>query len=509
MRKSILAGSMAAAMTLGDMTAGAAAPDSTTATAPNAGIPAYLVHPGIPEPIRALEAEGRLADAEKMLEQAAMLDSGGGLAWGKPSDELTRLRWLRRDFPLDAPQLLEKLRKDIPDVTSADIDRWTRERTLQWITIDGATHYFRREPSNLFRFAKDARARRDAAKGDTTTTAAADPAAKSGAGFSLTTHIEKAVAAARDSVTSMVLPVRIHVRHSIAVKPGRVPAGKLVRCWMPWPKEYRHQGEPKLIAASPEKHSISPNDSLHRLVYMEQPAAADGSATFTLEYEYPTAAYVTSIDPDTVRPADPQGQVAREFTAGEAPHIVLTPEVHTLAAQLVGDEKNPYRKAERIFRWMQDNIRYCSEMEYAIMPAALDKIMAERRGDCGVQAIMFIGLCRASGVPARWQSGWVTRPGAWNMHDWAEFYVEPYGWIPADPSVGYRDSENPRVHDFFFGSLDAYRMIANLGVHAPFSPAKHHLRSDPVDSQRGEVDWEDGNLYYDDWDHEIQATEVK
>jgi nicotinamidase-related amidase len=47
-------------------------------------------------------------------------------------------------------------------------------------------------------------------------------------------------------------------------------------------------------------------------------------------------------------------------------------------------------------------------------------------------------LCRAAGVPARWQSGWQTKPGDWNMHDWSEFYVEPWGWLPADASYGVR-----------------------------------------------------------------------
>jgi len=32
-------------------------------------------------------------------------------------------------------------------------------------------------------------------------------------------------------------------------------------------------------------------------------------------------------------------------------------------------------------------------------------------------------------------------------------------------------------------------------------PAKQHFRSDTVDSQRGEVEWDGGNLYYDKWDY--------
>ncbi len=140
------------------------------------------------------------------------------------------------------------------------------------------------------------------------------------------------------------------------------------------------------------------------------------------------------------------------------------------------------------------------------MPSIVEKVLATRRGDCGVQTLLFITLCRAAGVPARWVSGWVVYPSGWNMHDWAEFYVEPHGWLPADCSRGWRDDEDPDVRHFFFGNSDAYRMIANVEACASFDPPTPHWRSDPVDNQRGEVQWEGGNLYYDDWDYTVSIT---
>ena len=47
-----------------------------------------------------------------------------------------------------------------------------------------------------------------------------------------------------------------------------------------------------------------------------------------------------------------------------------------------------------------------------------------------MQAMLFITMCRCAGVPARWQSGWETKPVGSSQHDWAEFYVEPWGWLP-------------------------------------------------------------------------------
>ncbi|HEY5805354.1 MAG TPA: transglutaminase domain-containing protein, partial [Lysobacter sp.] len=36
-------------------------------------------------------------------------------------------------------------------------------------------------------------------------------------------------------------------------------------------------------------------------------------------------------------------------------------------------------------------------------------------------------------------------------------------------------------------------------------PRKQHFRSETVDSQRGEVEWKGGNLYFDQWDYQFEA----
>ena len=53
-----------------------------------------------------------------------------------------------------------------------------------------------------------------------------------------------------------------------------------------------------------------------------------------------------------------------------------------------------------------------------------------------MQALLFITLCRMSGIPARWQSGLYATEFYTGCHDWAQFYIEPYGWVFADPSFG-------------------------------------------------------------------------
>ena len=126
------------------------------------------------------------------------------------------------------------------------------------------------------------------------------------------------------------------------------------------------------------------------------------------------------------------------------------------------------------------------------------------RGDCGIQGLLFTALCRIAGVPARWQSGWILS----NMHDWAQFYVEPYGWLWADPSMCIMD-EDPEIRWFLFGNIDNTRLSANNDDGMEFDPPKWHFRSEPVDFQRGEVEWRGGNLYFGQWSYSMKRETIE
>ena len=109
-------------------------------------------------------------------------------------------------------------------------------------------------------------------------------------------------------------------------------------------------------------------------------------------------------------------------------------------------------------------------------------------------------MCRCAGIPAKWQSGMVADPDSVGMHDWAMFYVAPYGWMFADCSFGgsaFRaGAEERRNH--YFGNLDVYRNVTTNTFMADFEPQSKFFRYDPYDNQRGEV--EDSKRGYPRWE---------
>ncbi len=108
-------------------------------------------------------------------------------------------------------------------------------------------------------------------------------------------------------------------------------------------------------------------------------------------------------------------------------------------------------------------------------------------------------FARSQGIPVKWQSGWMLHPRHVNLHDWCEVYYEGVGWVPLDQSFGLQKTQDEKVHNFYRSGIDAYRLIVNDDYSREFTPKKKYLRSEPYDFQRGELEWEGGNLYFNQW----------
>ncbi|MEO0531099.1 MAG: transglutaminase-like domain-containing protein [Planctomycetota bacterium] len=452
---------------------------------------------GEPPCFAALLAGGGYADAEQaLLEQIA--DPLAPIT--EPAAiQLEILRRTRLDFSLSREATLAELRESVPDATREEFDAWNASGDLQSRVIDGELRYFKKGVRNLFLINDEARRRRAAFRA---------PKSASPDRFNLTDHVRGLVAAADDSEAALISPIKHRVAYELSVVPDhpRVQPGAKVAVWLPYPQVYGQQGDVRLVASEPEHQTVAPNGSPHRTIYFEQVIGPDAEPpTFRVEYEFVTHASCTALDPGLAEPYDTTSEVYTRYTAERAPHIVFNSEVRSLAADIVGDETNPLEKVRCVFRWVSQNIPWIGEMEYAIIPSLSAKGLAARRGDCGVQGMTFITLCRAAGVPARWQSGWQTKPGRENMHDWSEVYIEPWGWLPADASYGQLDDPDPRVRDFFCGRMDPYRMIVNLDYARDLTPSKKSFRSEPNDFQRGEIEIDGHNLYFNEWRYRIEV----
>ena len=156
--------------------------------------------------------------------------------------------------------------------------------------------------------------------------------------------------------------------------------------------------------------------------------AVKGEPTvFSETFEYTSCGEWHNLRPEDVRPYDKTAPLYKEYTAEREKHIVFSPRLRELAARLTAGETNPYLKAKRIFCWINDNFPWASAREYSTIENIPEYVLDNRHGDCGQVSLLFITLCRISGIPAHFQSGFMMHPRAWNLHDWAEVYFEGVG----------------------------------------------------------------------------------
>jgi hypothetical protein len=409
------------------------------------------------------------------------------------SFEIERLRRVKADFTKTPEEVLSYIKKYYPDVTAADIVRWDNEKSLEFKIIDGEKRYFTYAGRNLFRINAEMKKIWVAQHSED------EISSGSGAKLVLDVHNAQVIKAANDSQKLFVEPRRLHIKQSVEVLADEVPAGEMVKCWIPYPRYIEgRQVNIDMIQTLPIEHQLAAPDALQRSVFMEKPAIAGETTKFSVEYEFTSHAVFQAIDADRVTQLKNKDSLEK-YLSEDAPHIVFTDDLKALASEIVGDEQNPYHRAQLLFAWVDNNTPWASAREYSSILCIPEYALQNHHGDCGIQTLFFITLCRISGIPARWQSGWELQPPDDSMHDWGMIYFEPYGWVPMDVTYGLRKSSDPQLHWFYLSGMDSYRIIFNDDISQPFTPPKQHFRSETVDSQRGEVEWSGGNLYFDKW----------
>lgn len=403
-----------------------------------------------------------------------------------------RMQRIREDFNLPADQVKQRVREQIPDLTDADFARWDAQGLFEHMTIDGDRMYFGRSPSNLFRLSAEAEARRKMRT-----------PFRHGDLEQLSEYHSEIIQTANATGQSSVLPQRVKVTQTLTVAADAVPANKSLRAWIPYPRAIvGQQQDIRFVSSQPSVHVIAPESALQRTVYLEKNAQGGKPTVFFVTYELTIYSQFHTIDAAKITPAKITSELSA-YVSERAPHIVFTEPLHIFSRQVVGDETNPYRIAQKIFA-VVDEIPWAGAREYSTIADLSAYTLDAGHGDCGEQTMLLITLMRMNGIPARWQSGWTFTRGDYNdIHDWAEIYLAPYGWVPVDVTYGRLDSPDATLKWFYLGGLDNFRVAFNDDFSQEFVPPKHFFRSDTVDSQRGEVEWDGGDLYYDKWTYDF------
>ncbi len=135
-----------------------------------------------------------------------------------------------------------------------------------------------------------------------------------------------------------------------------------------------------------------------------------------------------NVQPVTVPVAEPSVQAWLEpslFIQSEDPKLIEK------AKEIVRDETDALRISTTLCHWVYENVRttFSAQLSNTL------EVLEHMEGDCTEHSVLFIGLARAAGLPAREVAGLIYvdngRPGFY-FHQWATVWVGK--WIDVDPT---------------------------------------------------------------------------
>ena len=443
----------------------------------------------VPARISAMMENGEFNKVERLIG-----DGEEGMTAYESDSVLAIISRIRSDFSLSYDEGVAAIMQKYPHASSRLIDDWEAANYIETKVIDGKKMMFAKSPRNVGLVAPEL--------------AVADRYKQMKGAANLANFARTAIEEA--DADGFGKWRRVKVKFAIDVDADAVDKGKTIRVWMPFPIESERQANATLLSSTDK--AVFARDAVHNTIYMER--KADGKAAhFEAVMQYDVRSKTISQDAMLRRllPYDTSSDIYKKYTAQELPQIQKSADLNDLAWKIVGNEANPVLQASLVFNWIDARFPWAGAREYSTIPCLPRYVLERGYGDCGQVTLLYITLLRNLGIPARWESGWWLAPGDSGMHDWGEVYFEGIGWVPVDMSYGMiAAADTPEVAHFYKSGMDFYRFAANKGVCGLLSPEKKYVRSETVDSQLGEVEWDGGNLfYYKDWHPKFEILSIE
>ncbi|UCH83867.1 MAG: transglutaminase [Candidatus Latescibacterota bacterium] len=134
-------------------------------------------------------------------------------------------------------------------------------------------------------------------------------------------------------------------------------------------------------------------------------------------------------------------EIRKQYLGDGSRYRTESPYIKETVSRVVGDEKNPYWIARKIFDFI------IGELHYEMIGGwdVPEVVLKRGSGSCSEYTFSFVSMCRAAGLPARYQGSVVVRGDDASIdeafHRWAQIYLPNYGWVPVDANRG--DSASP------------------------------------------------------------------
>jgi transglutaminase-like putative cysteine protease len=199
------------------------------------------------------------------------------------------------------------------------------------------------------------------------------------------------------------------------------------------------------------------------------------SSRFEIHYLVERTVVSHMLHPACVRRQSAPALFAPHLQAEQ--YVVVDDAMRALAGKVVAEERNPILQARRIYDHVVGSMDYDAAQQS--WKGSTEHALTCSIGNCNDIHALFISLCRAAGIPARFILGQAFEPpppgqeacDLCGYHCWAEFFVAGLGWVPADASCACKYG-SPHL----FGDLEMNHVAWSVGRDLLLAPAQRGPR---------------------------------
>ena len=261
-----------------------------------------------------------------------------------------------------------------------------------------------------------------------------------------------------------------------------IPAGaKKLNLWIPIPHDSPFQKIADMQIDSPYPYKIHTSDYGNRILHISLDNPQQSNFTVTMRFDAARKEHIQErLQQAKYAPAKEEHDPNMSRWLKPDRLVPIDGKIKQWAQEVVdtANAKTDLDKARAIYNHIVATVKY-DKSGQGWGRGDIYYACDARRGNCTDFHAIFIGYCRALGIPARFAIGFPLPAdrGAGQVsgyHCWAEFYMKGIGWVPVDASEA---AKNPSKREYFFGAHDENRVEFSRGRDVALSPRQ---QGDPL-----------------------------
>ncbi len=251
-----------------------------------------------------------------------------------------------------------------------------------------------------------------------------------------------------------------------------IPAGaKQVDIWLPYPRSDAYQKILKATVSSPfATKRYFDLEYGNEILFVSVKNPTTPTIQLSMRFEVRRVEHVNRNFGGPAEARDPPAARLKRWLESDR-RVPLDHRIRELALQVTKGQNTDVEKARAIYDYVIATMRY-DKTGTGWGEGDIYWACDAKRGNCTDFHALFIGLCRAVGIPAKFEIGLPLPPNrasgeVTGYHCWSEFYLRGAGWVPVDASEAWK---NPSRRYYFFGAHDANRVQFSIGRDIELAP---------------------------------------